>query len=124
MKLKGDYNSGTSYSVGDVVRNSEGNFYYLVKPCAAGTTPTDSLYWNRLESPLCECAEMILNGVSIADADAEAKVSEVEAKIPDNISKDAISLFDGDTECIITVDASGETPELEVAVATEEGDET
>ena len=111
MKLKGDYNPETSYNVGDVVRNSEGDFYYLANPCSAGNVPTNSLYWKRLEGDLSLCAEMILNGVDMA-----------EAKIPDNISKEAISLFDGDTECIITVDASGDTPELEVTVATEEGD--
>lgn len=102
MKLKGNYDSGTSYSVGDVVLCSDGYFYYLFKPCAAGTTPTDSLYWNRLEEPYASCAEMAMS---------------VLEKVPTNISTEAISLFDGETECIVTVDASGDTPELEVSLA-------
>ena len=52
MKLKGDYNPETSYNVGDVVRNSEGDFYYLANPCSAGNVPTNSLYWKRLEGDL------------------------------------------------------------------------
>ena len=53
-----------------------------------------------------------------------AQIAATNAAIPDNISNEAITLFDGDTECIITVDASGETPELEVTKATTEGDDT
>lgn len=103
MKLKGDYSAGTSYEVGDVVLCSDGYFYYLFKPCAAGTTPTDSLYWNRLEEPLASCAEMI-----------KAYVDGVAASVPKNISDEAITLKSGDDDYVITVDASGETPELVV----------
>lgn len=116
MKLKGNYDSGTSYAVGDVVLCSDGYFYYLFKPCAAGTTPTDSLYWNRLEEPLATCAEMIMSFVSGIEA-------TIEAKIPTNISDEAITLTSGDDEYLITVDDSGETPELAVTKIEEEAEE-
>ena len=103
MKLKGNYNGDSSYSVGDVVLCSDGYFYYLFKPCAAGTTPTDSLYWNRLEGHLADCADMIMS-----------MASSIEAKIPTNISDEAISLKSGDDDYIITVDASGDNPDLVV----------
>lgn len=113
MNLKGDYNSGTSYSVGDVVKCSDGYFYYLFKPCAAGTTPTDSLYWNRMEEPFASCCEMIYSFVT-------AMINVVEAKIPTNINDEAITLTSGDDEYLITVDASGDDPELAVTKVTEE----
>ena len=113
MKLKGDYNSGTSYSVGDVVKASDGFFYYLFKPCAAGTTPTDSLYWNRLEEPLATTAEMIMSFVGSVQ-------TTIESKIPTNISDEAITLTSGDDEYLVTVDASGDEPELAVTKVEEE----
>ena len=103
MKLKGNYDSGTSYSVGDVVLCSDGYFYYKFKDCPAGTTPTDSLYWNRLEEPFATMAEMI-----------KSYVDGVAATVPKNISDDAITLTSGDDEYLITVDASGDDPELAV----------
>ena len=113
MNLKGDYNSGTSYSVGDVVKCSDGYFYYLFKPCAAGTTPTDSLYWNRLEEPLASCCNLIMSFVGDTQ-------TAIEAKIPSNISDEAITLTAGDDDYLITVDASGEDPELAVTKVEEE----
>ena len=113
MKLKGNYDSGTSYSVGDAVLCSDGYFYYLFKPCPAGTTPTDSLYWNRLEGPLADCASMIMSLVASTQA-------AIEAKIPTNISSEAITLTSGDDDYLITVDATGEDPELVVTKVEEE----
>ena len=112
MKLQGTYDPGTSYSVGDVVKCSDGYFYYLFKTCAAGTTPTDSLYWNRLEEPLATCAEMIMSFGS-----------GLEAKIPTNISDEAITLKTDDGEYIVTVDDSGDDPELAVTKVEEESEE-
>ena len=106
MTLKGEYQADTSYSVGDVVRCSDGFFYYLFKACAAGTTPTDSLYWNRLEEPLASCAKMIM---------------DVAVTIPNNISDEAITLSTETGDYLITVDDSGDTPELTVTAIEEEG---
>ena len=96
MKLKGNYNGDETYDIGDVAKYTDGLFYYLCKPCAAGTVCTDTLYWNRLEDPLAQCAEMIMNVT------------------PTNIDDEAISLKTDDGEYVITVDDSGDTPELAV----------
>lgn len=173
MNLKGDYNSGTSYSVGDVVKCSDGYFYYLFKPCAAGTTPTDSLYWNRLEDPLAMCCGYVMDALDMGNAGDvpqsaiapeyskttyvkgkivwhenklykskqnigtaedwtaahwdEVTVGELvealntaAATIPTNISDEAITLSAGDDDYLITVDASGEEPELAVTKVEEE----
>ena len=69
MNIKGDYNGLTSYSVGDVVR-CDGAVYVLDKPAAAGTTPTNSLYWYRMEQPLADAAELIMDAIDVAKAGA------------------------------------------------------
>lgn len=105
MTLKGEFNSGTSYSVGDIVRYTDDVIYYLFKPCAAGTPCTDSLYWNRLEEPYYSCAKMVLDAMAL---------------IPNNISDEAITLSTETADYLITVDDSGDTPELAVTAIEEE----
>lgn len=69
MKLKGEYSGLTSYSVGDVVR-SAGVVYVLMKPAAAGTNPTNTLYWDRMPQILGDAASMIIDAIAIAEAGA------------------------------------------------------
>ena len=66
MNIKGDYSGLTSYAVGDVVRLDE-FVYVLRKACAAGTTPTDSLYWERMTQPISDCVEMIMDAIIVAE---------------------------------------------------------
>lgn len=79
MNIKGDYSGLTSYSVGDVVR-CDGFIYVLKKPAVAGTTPTDSLYWDRMPQPLADAAELIMDAIGIAEAGA------LTGKIADNLT--------------------------------------
>lgn len=111
MTLKGEWSAETTYSVGDVVRYSNGNFYNMVRPGKAGVPCADALYWNILPSPLQECAKMILD-----------ITASIDSKIPTNISDEAITLKTDDGEYLITVDDSGDDPELAVTAITEEGD--
>ena len=75
MNIKGDYSGLTSYSVGDVVRLGE-VVYELRKPCNAGTTPTDTLYWERVAQPLADALEPIFDGIQVAkDAALTGKVA-------------------------------------------------
>jgi hypothetical protein len=69
MNIKGDYSGLTSYSVGDVVR-LEGVIYNLVRPCAAGTTPTNTLYWERMPQPLADAAELMMDSIQVAESGA------------------------------------------------------
>ena len=69
MNIKGDYSGLTSYSVGDVVR-CDGSIYVLTKAAAAGTTPTNSLYWDRMTQPLADAAELIMDAIGVAEAGA------------------------------------------------------
>lgn len=70
MQLKGDYSGLTSYSVGDVVRWTDGTIFILMKPCASGTPPTDTLYWERMVQPMDQVVRFILDGVSMAESGA------------------------------------------------------
>ena len=106
MKLKGDFSAGTSYSVGDVVRWENGDIFQLLKPCDAGTTPVNTLYWGKILGPIAEVIYMVID-----------YVAEFAAKIPTNIDDEGIVLKGTeDAEYLITVDDSGDTPELDVAL--------
>lgn len=112
MKLKMDFNPEVSYSVGDVVIYKE-DVYHLQRVCPAGTTPYNTLYWGPVNETIAENVLMIRDAVQgIADS------------IPTNISDDAIVLKGtDDAEYLITVDDSGETPELLVEAIDNEGGE-
>lgn len=115
MKLKGTWSPETKYAIGDVVVYPIDNgVYHLQKLCSAGTTPFDSLYWRRLGQ---EAAEIVIMMMDMFD--------ELFNRIPSNINEESIVLKGtGDAEYIITVDDSGDTPELAVdLIEPEEGDD-
>ena len=112
MKLKGDWDSGTTYDVGDVVRYEDG-FYRLAVACAAGITPFDTMYWIPVSQMVAVAAKFALD-----------VMDSVSAKIPVNISDEAITLKTETGEYLITVDDSGDTPELDVTAIEEEEGET
>lgn len=110
MTLKGEWDSGTAYEVGDVVRYSNGTFYICVRPTKAGDPCADALYFNPLQSPLAECAKMILD----SQGSLTTAIQAVAQSVPTNIDDDSIVLKSGDNEYLVSVDASGDTPELAV----------
>ena len=110
MKLKGDWDSTVTYSVGNVVRFTDGNIYHLQRPCDAGVPPVNTLYWGMLGQDLAAAVCLILDAVEM-----------VMAKVPTNINDEAIVLKGtDDAEYLVTVDDSGETPELSVELIEEE----
>lgn len=95
MTLKGDFDSGVTYAAGDVVRYQEAG--YVAKEEVTGIPPTVDRCWRRLDQDLWDVVDMILD-VAVT-----------------NVSDDAIVLKGtDDTEYLITVDDSGEEPELSV----------
>lgn len=111
MKLKGDWDSGTPYDPGDVVRY-KGDFFHLIQACPTGITPYSFMYWSPLNQTIAACAELIMNAIDIANSDD-----------PTNISENAIVLNSStehsDKQFIITVDDDGELTATEL---TEEDD--
>lgn len=114
MKFKGAWASGTSYDVGDVVTYEDGFVYHKQKPCAAGIKPIDTLFWGKLSQEASGIVNMF--------ADMLNSINTAIASIPANIDDESISLKSGDNEYLITVDASGDTPELAVELIEEEED--
>ena len=113
MKLKGDYNSGTSYSKGDVVRWTDGTCMEA-KESMTGIPPTDTGRWSRLPQYMWDVVTLILDSIDISKATLESRISD-----------DAIALKgagDEPKDYLITVDESGDTPDLAVTEVTEEGD--
>lgn len=117
MKYKGDYGSGNTYDKGDVTVYTDGVAYIAIQTVSAGITPHEERCWARLDQPLQEVVIMF-HGAFGAISDA---IATVEAKIPDNISDEAITLKTETGEYVITVDDSGEEPELVVTADEEEG---
>ena len=124
MKLRGDYDGLVTYNVGDVVRYTNGDVCILEHPCKAGVPPIDTHYWGKASKETTETVSLILDAIEIAGDAAQAKIEEISADIPKNISEEAITLKGtGDAEYLITVDDSGETPDLSVTLIEDEEEE-
>lgn len=120
MNYKGSYSGDTTYAVGDVVVYTDNVAYVMTQEATAGTTPHDVRRWSRVIQPYQEIV-MMFHGTF---GGIDNTVEEVAARIPGNISDDAISLKGSeDNEYLITVDDSGETPELSVTLIEEEEEE-
>ena len=113
MNYKGAYDSGTSYSVGDVAVFTDGIAYELFAAASAGTTPHDTHAWRRVMQPMQDIVKMF-----------HGMFNTIKAAIPDNINDEAITLSTDTADYLITVDDSGDTPELTVTAIEEEEEET
>ena len=105
MKLKGDYSSVTSYSKGDVVRWTDGTAM-MAKESVTGVPPTRTQEWERLPQYMWDVVTLILDSIDISKATLDSRISE-----------DAIALKgagDEPKDYVITVDESGDTPDLAV----------
>lgn len=94
MTLKGDYNPSTQYAEGDVVRFQDAG--YVAKESTTGIPPTKDSVWRRLDQDLWDVVDMILDVAAL------------------NVTDESIVLKGTDGEYLITVDDSGDTPELAV----------
>lgn len=68
MTLKGNYSSGTTYSVGDVVKYTDGVAYNLQHPAPAGTPPVDTRYWGRVGQPLQDIVTIVMDALTLESA--------------------------------------------------------
>ena len=103
--LKMNYDGSATYDVGDIVIYTDDVVYHLQKPCPAGTAPVDTRYWSRTDGVT---AEMVL------------LIRDALGNVPKNIDDESIVLKSGDNEYLITVDDTGDTPELAVELIEEE----
>ena len=95
MTLKGDSKADVAYQIGDVVRYGE-FAYKMYNPEGVGIPPTVTRCWRRLNQELWDVVDMILDAVD------------------SRITEDSIALKGENGDYLITVDDSGDTPELAV----------
>lgn len=118
MKYCGSWNENTTYAEGDVVIYTDGVIYHLQKSCKAGITPVDTRCWSPLDK---DKAEVIIMIADLFDNLFE-RVDGLENAMPHNINDEGITLKSGDDEYLVTVDASGDEPEVIATLIEEEGD--
>ena len=110
MNYKGAYDGTATYSKGDVVIYSiDGVAYAAIEAVAAGITPHEERCWARVNQPLQEMVIMF-----------KGMFESIANSVPKNIDDQGITLKTDDGEYLITVDDSGDTPELAVTEIEEE----
>lgn len=109
MTLRGDYDPSETYSVGDVVRYQDAG--YVAKEEVSNIPPTVDRVWTRLDQTMWDVVDMIL--------DAMGKALDT---INSRITEESIALKTETGDYLITVDDSGETPELDVTAIEEEAE--
>ena len=113
MKLKGDWSALVTYDVDDVVRFENGEIHHLERPCPAAVSPLETRYWGKIFGPIAPVISMMIDLMN----DTNTALATVTAAIPTNIDDEGIVLKGTeDAEYLITVDDSGDTPELDVAL--------
>lgn len=125
MNLKGEYSGLTSYSVGDVVRYTDGIIYALRKPCPSGTPPTNTLFWERLEQiKASDILEMVFDAIDLSEAGAlHGKVANnltttASGKILDaRQGKTLKGLIDDQAQLFDTLNPDGKTIVLDSSTA-------
>ena len=113
MNYCGNYSAGTSYGVGDIAIYTDGVPYIVFAAAPTGATPHDTHYWRRVDPPFSDVVVMFHEMLS--------EVKTAVATIPTNINDEAITLSTDTADYLITVDDSGDTPELTVTAIEEEG---
>lgn len=118
MNYCGNYSSGTSYNVGDIVIYTDGVPYILLKAAPAGTTCHDTMYWNRLQPPLADAIVSMNNAInSMLDtigSDGAAITALNEIIVDDKTIVLASSTEDSDKKFAITVDDDGDLTATEI----------
>lgn len=120
MKLKGNWDSATAYNPGDVVLYSDGVVYHMQASCPAGVPPVDTRYWSQTSQAINDTVNLIMDAV----ADMNTSMAALAETIPTNIDDEQIILTSGDHDYVISVDATGDTPEVVAELVVEEAAET
>lgn len=90
MKFKGSWANDVVYNVGEVVLYTDGVPYHLQKPCKAGISPMDTMYWERLNQNAAEVIVMtaeLFSDLQTAVANAQAKETAISALIAPEYTK-------------------------------------
>ena len=111
MNLKGDYSGSTSYSVGDVVRWTNGKCYVLQYPASSGTPPTNTRFWGWVGQQLQDATDLIIDAMVTTEGEipslANNLTTTASGKALDARQGKALkTLVDGNAEDIGTLQTS------------------
>ena len=114
MRLRGDYSGEENYLAGDVVRWTDGTAMMAKEP-VTGVPPTRTQEWERLPQYMWDVVSLIIDSIDISKATLDSRITE-----------DAIALKgqSGSADFLLTVDDSGDSPELDIDAIEEEGSGT
>ena len=113
MKLKGNYDSSASYDVGDVVVY-DGDVYIKEHEGEMPGDPKDPHIWNKPHQIIADAVLLMMDTLEMAKDEVEKYFLNDQTLV--------LKAGEGDEEksYAITVDASGDTPELAVEEISEE----
>lgn len=119
--LKGNYAAGTTYSVGDLVKYTDGAIYRLHFPATSGTPPTNTRYWTRQVS-VTELAALLAVD---AQANAVGEIPALANNLTTSSTGKALDAKQGKVLKGLIDDLTEALGALDLRVtALEEGDET
>lgn len=96
MNLKGAYDSTVSYSVGDVVKYTDGRWYFVdVAPGAAGVACTNTKYWNLKDPVTADILDLL--GDAILGLNPNPKNIVLASSSDDSTKKFKIKVVDNGT---------------------------
>ena len=114
MEYKGAYDSSAEYAAGAVVVADDGIAYHAFKTPPTGTAPQNTYYWERLVQPLADTVTLFhsfLAGVKASTDASNAVIFDGNTLI--------LGVEGSDDKYAITVDDSGDTPDLSVDEVTD-----
>lgn len=110
MKLKGNFSADATYDVGDIVVYD--GVPYCKERDGYATSPKDTHDWGRVTQPLAEIVMIAMDAVELAQDNLEKHF----------VNDQTLVLATDDGKYAVTVDDSGDAPELAVEAIEEDGD--
>jgi hypothetical protein len=82
MVLKGKFDPGVTYNVGDAVVFDDGHVYHLQHPAKSGTPPVNTMFWGKVDQTVEQCALMILDAAGgKQELQADAVIAELKKQL-------------------------------------------
>ena len=82
MKLRGRFDPGITYNIGDVVVADNQHVYHLQHPAKSGTPPVDTMFWGKVDQTVEQCVLMILDAAGgKQERQEDAEIAELKKQL-------------------------------------------